>query len=181
MPVTLNAHPATDKQRAFLKTLSAERDWLDRLQGQEWETAQDCVIPDHFISSSEASAAISALLACPRNNRPVAAPRAGFLEGIPFSKYAVVEDGVLTFWEVKAYKGVAYLRLLIGAPGQFNRVKVGFDRAARVAAEIKTDVLAAAQRFATHYTCCAVCGAELSDETSVALGLGPVCRRRFAL
>jgi hypothetical protein len=103
------------------------------------------------------------------------------LSDLPLSKYALEESGVLTFWEIKEYRGVRYLRLLVGAPGEFRRVKVGFDRARAVADQIRRDAHGYALAFARHYTCCAVCGADLSDETSVALGLGPICRRRFGL
>lgn len=101
--------------------------------------------------------------------------------GIPASKYSIVEDGVRTFWELKTWRGTTYLRLLVGAPGEFQRVRVGSERARTVASILKRDPLAAAQAFASFHTCCAVCGADLSDETSVALGLGPICRRRFSL
>jgi hypothetical protein len=166
---TAIANPATDRQLAFLNTLRIERGYV-AIHAEDW--AQ--------VDKRDASRLIDAMKALPRAATATAV-RANVLDGIPFSKYAITEDGVLTFWEVKSYKGTAYLRLLVGAPGEFNRVKVGYDRATRVATVIKGDVLAAAQAFATHYVCCAVCGADLSDETSVALGLGPVCRRRFAL
>lgn len=161
---------ATPAQVNFINSLRAQRAEF-ALTSEELAT----------LDKRGASREIDRLKALPVVAQATNAARPGYLDGIPASKYSLIEDGVRTFWEVKTWQGRAYIRLLIGAPGQFTRTKVGFDRAQRVAAEIKLDVLAAAQAFATHYTCCAVCGADLSDETSVALGLGPICRRRFGL
>lgn len=171
----LPADQATARQLAFLNTLRQERGY-ELINADAW----DRVTKRHASQLIDSMKALPSRLAAVA---PAAAPRAtgGYLADIPFAKYSVVEEGVRTFWEVKAYRGTTYIRLLVGAPGEFTRTRVGFDRAQRVAAAIKLDVLAAAQAFATHYTCCAVCGADLSDETSVALGLGPTCRRRFGL
>lgn len=162
---------ATPAQVNFINSLRAQRA-LFALTSEELAT----------LDKRGASREIDRLKALPvAVPTPNVVARVGYLDGIPASKYSVVEDGVRTFWEVKTWQGRAYIRLLVGAPGDFNRVKVGFDRAQRVAAELKLDVLGAAQAFAKFHTCCAVCGADLSDETSVALGLGPICRRRFGL
>lgn len=168
----LPADQATARQLAFLNTLRVERGY-DAINADAWDR----------VTKRHASQLIDSMKALPRRAAAAApAPRAGgYLADIPFSKYSVVESGVRTFWEVKAWKGTTYIRLLVGAPGEFTRTRVSYTRACLVAALIKADVLAAAQAFATHYTCCAVCGADLSDETSVALGLGPICRRRFNL
>jgi exosome complex RNA-binding protein Csl4 len=39
--------------------------------------------------------------------------------------------------------------------------------------------LVATQRYGALYSVCSVCGAELTDDRSVELKLGPVCRGRF--
>lgn len=164
--VTLDRQP-TEAQRRFINSLRAQRA-LDALGEATFAT----------MTKRDASVEIDRLKALPV---VVAQRNAGPLEGIPTSKYAITEDGVMTFWEVKTWQGRTYLRLLVGAPGEFRKVRVGFDRARAVAAAIKVDVLASAQAFARHYTCCAVCGADLSDPVSVDLGLGPICRQRFGL
>ena len=159
-------YPATDAQRNFINSLRAQR-------------AIAPLATDEAIDKRDASREIDRLKTMPVVVPTANAARPGLFDGIPASKYALVEDGVLTFWEVKTFRGVTYLRLLIGAPGEFNPVRVDLPRATRVARTIAADVHAAALAFAQHYTCCSVCGADLSDETSVRLGLGPVCRRRF--
>lgn len=160
------ARPATQPMKDFLNKLRVERGYAP-------------IHPDDFGDFATTSRAIDQFKAMPRAN--ARRPERGYLSDIPNSKYSVLEGGTRTFWEVKEFKGTRYIRLLVGAPGAFQRVRVGFDRARFVADLIRVDALAAAQAFAAHYTCCAVCGAELSDETSVALGLGPVCRGRFGL
>lgn len=163
------ANQATDRQLSFLNTLRVERGYV-AIHADDWTG----------VTKARASKLIDEMKAMPRANAPRPdAPRVGYLDGLPLSKYSVIEEGVRTFWEIKRFKETTYMRLLVGAPGEFNRVKVGLDRARTVASEIRQDPAAAALAFANHYVCCAVCGAELSDPVSVALGLGPVCRTRF--
>jgi hypothetical protein len=167
--------PATERQLAFLNALRVERGFaaIDR---DDWVG----------VTTRDASRHIDQMKAKPRPPRAAGAALrqpagAGMLEGLPLSKYALREDGHLTFWVVAEFRGTRYLRLLVGAPGEFRRVRVEYARARRVAEAIRENSLAAAQAFARHYTCCAVCGADLSDTRSVELGLGPICRQRFGL
>lgn len=171
MPVT-TLRPATENQLGFLNNLRRER-------GLAIETWRE--FSARNLSTRDASREIDALKATPRAANVDRAIRGGLFHDLPKSKYAIIEDGVRTFWEIKEFRGTTYLRLLVGAPGDFRRVRVEFPRTTRVVAEIRRDPHAAALAFAQHYTCCAVCGADLSDETSVALGLGPICRQRFGL
>lgn len=168
--MTLTAiHPATQAQVNFINSLRTQRA-IAPLSDDELKV----------LDKRDASREIDRLKALPIV-RPAANANDRLFEGIPFAKYAVRENGALTFWEVKAYQGRTYLRLLIGAPGAFRRVKVNWDRVQDVARTLRNDPHAATLAFSRHYRCCSVCGAELSDERSLELGLGPICRQRFGL
>ncbi len=104
---------------------------------------------------------------------------------VPDSKYALVRpsDGLLEFFEVKTGKGKwagkQFVERLIGAPGDWRRYPVRGMERQRVMQQIDFDPKAAAIRFSKEFTVCAVCGSPLSDPESLALGLGPICARRF--
>lgn len=167
----LPANPASPAQVNFINSLRTQRALATLTEAEATQ-----------LDKRGASREIDRLKALPVVVAAARADAPSLFDGVPTSKYSIVENGVRTFWEVKTFRGTTYLRLLVGAPGDFQRVRVELPRVTRVVRQIKDEgVLVAAQAFATHYTCCAVCGADLSDETSVALGLGPICRRRFGL
>ena len=105
---------------------------------------------------------------------------------VPDSKYALVgNDDVLRFYEVRTGKkagkwfGVQFLDLLVGAPGDWNHYPVKGDSKKAIMAEVNKAPLAAALRYSTEFTRCAVCESPLSDPESIAAGIGPVCATRF--
>jgi len=184
-----NQYPATDKQQAFIRSLADER-VCDReviLAG----------LPT--MSKSDASRTIEALLDAPKTERPArpAAARGGNPNvaelvkskyAIPTSELGIVADGLgfdlqgdLLFIEVKEYRGTVYMRRLQGAPGAFSRLRLPRETEDTIAAHIKTDPYRFARLFGEHYRCCGKCGAELTDETSRRLQLGPECRKAFGL
>jgi hypothetical protein len=124
----------------------------------------------------------------------VAPERVGFWDGIEKAKYAIPSgalradaqaacgDNDHLFVEVKeGREGRLYLRQLHGAPGSFSRTRMERDAGAEVVAALRGNCLEYTQLFGTLYTCCGVCGAELTDVTSRRLKLGPECRKRFGL
>lgn len=171
MSVTTAIRPASQAQVNFINSLRSQRS-LDALSLDELRV----------LDTRDASREIDRLKALPITQGPRVQAGAGYLEGLPLSKYALVDgEGVATFYEVKRYKETVYLRLLVGAPGEFRRIRLPYGEAHAVAARIRVDPLAAAQAFARTYTVCGVCCADLSDPESVRLGLGPICRGRFGL
>lgn len=102
---------------------------------------------------------------------------------VPDSKYALIEDGVVAFYEVrtgkKRWEGFQFLDRLVGAPGDWQKYPVKGEAKARVMQAIDADPKAAAITFSRHFTVCAVCGSPLSDPESMARGLGPICEKRF--
>lgn len=125
----------------------------------------------------------------------MAAPVKVSVDEIPASKYALVEGDHLRFYEVQIgkgkWQGYRFVKLLVGAPGDWDRmpmiVKAQKDVLARIVADTYQDGLvtltgpmAAAVRFSREHVVCAACMSPLSDEDSVARGLGPVCAKKFA-
>ncbi len=103
----------------------------------------------------------------------------------PDSKYAITgADGVLRFYNLRTgkkgqWKGVRFLDLLVGHPGDWASFPVKGLNRKFVMDEIAKNPKAAALRYAEEFTRCAVCDSPLSDPESIAAGIGPVCATRF--
>lgn len=183
--LTATSKIASEKQINFILSLEQERSH-DKVQGDTIETIMNA-LQGNTVTSSEASAAIGDLLAQPKVIKGEAAasvkPAAdrNLLGPIPISKYAVEIAGEgLVFLEVKEYKDTRYLRQLIGAPGDWKKIKpVGARRVQLASAIMEMTPAVAAHRYSVEFTCCAACGSPLSDELSRARGIGPVCWQRF--
>lgn len=112
---------------------------------------------------------------------------------IPKSKYAIPMSelmpefleqsakGDLVFLEVREYKKHTYIRRLYGSYGGFNREKVSLPDASTFVRLIASEPLKYAKLFGLAYKCCAKCMADLTDERSRELALGPICRKSFGL
>lgn len=109
----------------------------------------------------------------------------GPASAFPASKYAINTQSGMVYFEVKDWKKspevtVRYVRRLIGHPGDWLRTKFDSKQQAWILTQLEAQTPAAlAKLFSEVFTCCAKCQSPLSDETSVALGLGPVCRESF--
>lgn len=106
---------------------------------------------------------------------------------VPDSDYAIIpEDGVVQFYRVKRGKkgsrwdGFVFVSRLYGAPGDWRTVPVRGGLKTMVLAVLGQDPQAAAVAFSREHGVCACCGSPLSDPESIALGLGPICVKRFA-
>jgi hypothetical protein len=115
----------------------------------------------------------------------------GALSKLPKSKYAIPTselmgdfmvqpvDNDYVFVETREFKKTAYLRRLVGSYGGFTRIKPAPEDTLMFVRVLLEDPYKYAKLFAVHYSCCAKCGAELTDEVSRELGLGPICRKAF--
>lgn len=115
----------------------------------------------------------------------------GALSKLPKSRYAIPTselmkdfmvqpvDNDLVFVEVREFKKTAYMRRLLGSVGGFSRLKPAPEDALMFVRILLEDPYKYAKLFATHYSVCAKCAAELTDEKSRELGLGPICRKAF--
>lgn len=181
-------NPATERQQVLIRTLVQER-----------VCDEAAILADlPFCSTRDASGLIDRLLTAPRSARPTR-PSAGGNSNvadmikskyaIPTAEFAMVADlagldavrGDLLFIEVKEYKGTVYMRRLHGAPGAFTRSRLPREAEDALASIVKGDPHKYARLFGEHYACCGKCGAELTDEKSRRLQLGPECRKAFGL
>lgn len=169
---------ATERQRNFILDLLATREY-----------GEDVIVN----SSSEASKLIDKLLRAPKKRG--ATPRDSelftALSAVQKSRYAIPVSelftdmmdeeiaGDLLFLQVSEYCGTLYLRRLHGSIGGFTRTKMSRNDSLTVLRIIATDTYKYARLFGEHYSCCGKCGAELTDERSRALLLGPDCRKEF--
>jgi len=84
------------------------------------------------------------------------------------------------FFEVKLYRGKWYCKKLTGAPGRFSRSNIssGDQRALHDFLARGKDVQETATRlFGYLYKICGVCKAELTDDYSREVSMGPHCRK----
>jgi len=195
MTTTTVHRPVTDRQLAFIKVLRN-----DRVLSPEVASAADIIISNAFkLTSTQASTMIDTLVKLPYKPK-AAAPGvaagavATALAKLPNASYALRFEGIAEFIpsvptngndtlfiEVKTYKGRTYMRRLSGAPGAFNRTRLRDIDVVAIASFIEQDAVAAAKLFSDLYSVCAKCHAELTDEVSRRLGLGPICRKGFNL
>lgn len=125
--------------------------------------------------------------------REMAAAIAGLpITQIPVGRYAIptlempdlglVKDKQdLMFFRVSEYMGRRRLVRLSGAPGYFNSYRIAPAMVREIAEHINKDALHYTQMFASHFSVCGRCLAELTDVDSRAAGLGPTCRKAFGL
>lgn len=114
------------------------------------------------------------------------------LSEVPKAKYAVPMDeidlaieekvnGEFIFVEIREYMNNVYIRRLHGAPGHFNRSRLSAADTKLIVNQIKKTPLEYTQKFGELYSCCGKCGAELTDDVSRSLKLGPTCRKEFGM
>ena len=120
-------------------------------------------------------------------------PMQALLSQVPKSRYAVSTDSIdlglvdenvngdYIFVEVREYMDSLYIRRLHGAPGGFNRTKLSFADTKVIVDVIAKNPLEHTQKFGELYACCGKCGADLTDQTSRELKLGPTCRKEFGV
>lgn len=188
--------PATAPQISFLRDLLAKRE-VDTLS----RTTLEAKLGTATLTKVEASNAITTLKASPfAKKAPVFEaddPRKAVLavlETIPHGSFAIpteevnmalthtnVQGNDLLFIAVSEFRGTLYMRRLHGAPGGFTRSRVSISDALTIARVIASDPTRYGKIFADHYSICARCHAELTDETSRDLGYGPTCRKAYGL
>jgi hypothetical protein len=170
----------TPRQIELIKTLLEERNY---------------VLLDELVinSSSQASKLIRSLLQSPKKLNATREDKElfGALSSVPKSRYAIPAselfldildekvNGDLLFVEVKEHHDNLQIRRLHGSVGGFSRSKMSRDTSLTVLGLITQNPYKYARLFGEHYSCCGKCGAELTDEVSRSVFLGPHCRKVF--
>ncbi len=147
--------PASDKQVAFITTLIAERVF-------------EGAVSFASLTSVEASSLITELLNSPRKAGAAAAERVSE-EGM----YRNAEGDIFRVQRSKE-SGNLYAKRLDPIAGGFEYVQ-GAIRLIKPSDRMSLDE---AKAFGVAYGICCVCGAFLTNEVSVAEGIGPVCGGR---
>lgn len=158
--------PATDKQLAFIRTLLVER-------------GVTSVTEDQLLRLSKlgASRTIEKLLAMPKVDAAPATKKAHTLVELPVGMYLV--DGEV--YKVKKPNGTGrqYASVLVpgidGAAGSFQYAK---GMVYKIKPEHKMTIEQAKAHGDLYGQCCC-CGAILSNDESIELGIGPVCRKKY--
>ncbi|MGV8846363.1 DUF6011 domain-containing protein [Tessaracoccus sp.] len=177
---------ATQPQLSYIRTLLAQRQVSDPYRTD----LEECLTLEHLMSRRVASSVIDSLKAMPYAPKAEVAPAAPVsLEGMhrlgqdiykvqlavhgsgrPYAKLLVIDEpdcGGCQNGEdcVPPCAWGAHFEM---APGAIRRL----SEATRLSLE-------EAATFGQLYGVCCVCGATLTDEDSIAAGIGPICRRKF--
>lgn len=156
---------ASERQVTYLEDMRAGK-VLDSLNPEQIAWLRD--VDFALIPKKRASDVISTLIPLPWAKRDAAN-----MPDVPDGRYAIPkEDGTLMFYSVKKGDFVTFVD--VWASDARWPVKDSKERW-RILSAIKTDP-DAGPRFGREIGRCYVCGRTLTDETSRALGIGPVCR-----
>lgn len=173
--------PITPPQRDFIMALLDERE-LDPKFGLSVEEIRERVAT---LSKRDASRWITRLRA-----RPPQRSGPGSYPDVPAGRYAVRyagrDDAAITLREVVKFYRVArptegrwagFTFLSIQASDELHPIK-NPDAKRQILADIAKDPAAASRLYGQEIGSCGVCGRTLTDETSRAYGIGPICRER---
>lgn len=181
---TVSATRPSDKQLAFARSLYAEHAELffsserflaapAELQTELRQIDAECTARLDTMSRREISEKIDSMLGIVRRLRAAARPVAPVDE---------LESGIYggNGSIVKVYRGQSgrmLAKLLVISDGEASFVYQGM--ATRFVKGLHKLSLDEAKSFGAIYGVCCNCGATLTDEGSIAAGIGPVCAKRF--
>jgi hypothetical protein len=157
----MNTTQATESQISYAQSLLASREVSDTFRA----TIGDITV----LSKREASTLIDTLRSfpyAPRESRTTA-PVVALEVGVYF------KEGVVYRVKISQSSGRPYATKLVGGSFQYDP---SYIRA--ISANDKM-TLEQACDYGLQFGVCVACGRELTDEVSVARGIGPVCARRF--
>jgi hypothetical protein len=100
---------------------------------------------------------------------------------VPAGRYALQSDGVWRFYQIDKptqgkWAGRVFINQLIGAPGDYRRQRAG--NGLQVIADISKNPRQASLDYGRESGHCGVCSSPLTNDESLALGIGPVCRAK---
>lgn len=178
-------YPASDKARGYLRDLIAKRE-SDDADGRIYETIMDA-LGGKTVWADEARAAIKWLLSQPHKPRPAGetaspARRLG-MPDVPAGRYCLERNGELKFYQVDRptegrWAGFTFVKQLIGAPGDYRKIRFTKEQARPILEEIAKDPRAASSRYGMESGVCGVCSSPLTNAESLAYGIGPICRAK---
>lgn len=166
----------TSSQASYLRDLTAERD-LSSLSDDQCFWLRNRV--DDF-SREAASRAIEQLKALPFNAVRAPLPDASEL---PAARYSTGPEGSSRFFQIDRpggrWAGRVFAVELFGSPGDYRKER---RRAREVVDLIQADGVEESMRqYGQRSTVCGVCHSPLTNDESIAFGIGPVCRGRLGI
>jgi hypothetical protein len=186
----------TERQAAFIadlldrKDLFASTAWFDQVNAMDHEeyAAHIARVKEQVktVTKARASQIIESLLALPddkTDNRATAtAGSQSTTANVEAGRYAIVRDEVTKFYRVDRPtegKWAGYTFVKVQASEEWYPVKGAYKH--QVLEQIAKEPAEAMQRYGQELGQCGRCGRTLTDETSRALGIGPVCREEMNL
>jgi hypothetical protein len=162
---------ATEKQVAFIKRLESERqitaeaEAVLKISRRLWKMKQ--------FGKDAASTVIDALLACPKIEQGKSAsepPPEGMhkVEGVIYKVQRAVHGSGNLYAKRLIVDITDHTASFEYAPGAIKQLS-----------EATKMTLDEAKKFGVLYGTCCVCGRTLTNEDSIAAGIGPVCARQF--
>lgn len=165
--------PASDKQAQYVLGLQDERQLPEGYTLRTMETIM-------LMEKDAVSADINFLKTLPRKGGGSTTTRKQYV--MPAGRYAIQhsETGVWWFFEVNKptegrWFGYTFIKRLIGAPGQYNKVALTASERAGWLDAIERDPKQAMVDYGLQSGVCGRCSSPLTDPDSLARGLGPVC------
>lgn len=173
---------ASERQIIYIKDLLAQKD-VSGIPEERLQSLKDrCDRAE--VSFADAGKIIPYLKGLPRVEsgavRQPALPGApqGYVE-VAHGRYAVEFEGVLKFYRVnrpgEGTKWSGYTFLDVQASDDYYPIRDN-DKKGQILRLIAADPKAAAEKYGQELGACGICGRTLTDETSRAIGIGPVCR-----
>lgn len=165
--------PATDKQKAFVRSLLAEREGLPAVEGirQVLNVARsECKLTAKLMST-----VIDELTKIPVQSN------------IPDGRYALpADDGHFVFYKVDnvtegKWAGYTFVVQLVGSVGDWNEQRLSRAVSDNVKSRIAADVEEAARMFGIKARACGYCCSPLSNIQSRAAGYGEKCAENNGL
>lgn len=174
--------PATPAQINLLGRLYVERD-LSSYDSHKVEILKWVISGERTLPRGSASAAISELLELPQMGEPSAPAASAPKVDVPEGRYAVEgEDGTLKFYQVDRptegkWKGYVFVK--VQASDELHPIRGRAAREAILAKIAEAGPEQASKRYGHEIGACGVCGRTLTDETSRANGIGPICASKM--
>ena len=186
-------NPPSEKQVTYLESLIADKvcPAVDVVFGKG--TDKEYMIPLEDLNRNDiqamerpdVSSFISMLVQAQRKDSGKG--RASW-DNVPEGRYALewstsgvdAEDSGWVFYQVDKptegrWAGYVFVNRLVGAPGDYRRIKVGRGESIKVLKDINRNPKQAMIDYGLHSGVCGRCGSPLTDPESRRRGLGPIC------
>lgn len=174
---TTTINPPSDRQVKYALDLLESRVWPDGFSDEDLRGMERRVV----------SELIDSLHKAPRKaqDRKVGADGVKQeFKDIPNGRYALewrsIKNRGWKFYQVKHGHTVTFVDLLIGSPGEYRKTRLGRADANTVLKEIQAITpRQASADFGIQSGTCGVCSSPLTNEESLKLGIGPICRGKM--